>query len=133
MAEREPAAVDACAGTESAPAPSWRVVLIRAAGLVLLCHALPIAVAVWSWLFIELRGPRECVDCDALEGFFLLLVVAMVAVSLAVGQVLTGVLVMARMRRPVVIGLIAGATGLLLTAGIVVQLLSWLVVVIVPF
>jgi hypothetical protein len=106
------------------------VVLIRAAGLVLLCNALPIVFAVWIWVYVAQQRPGECVDCNAFVGLFMVVIVGTVAVSLAFDLLLAGVLVLARMRRPVVVGLIAGATGLLLTAAVVLQLLSWLVDVI---
>jgi hypothetical protein len=61
-------------------------------------------------------------ECGAFDGVFLVLIVGTVAVSLAVGLLL----VVARVRRPRLIGLVGGAPGLLLSAFTVLQLLDWL-------
>jgi hypothetical protein len=102
-------------------------VLARAAGLVLLCNAIPIVGAGCTWLLIVQRSTDQCVDCHVFDGLFLILIVGTVAVSLAVGLLLVGILVIARVRRTRLIGLVGGATGLLLSGCTVLQLVSSLV------
>jgi hypothetical protein len=100
-------------------------------GLVLLCNLIPVAGAGYTWLLVEQRSTLQCVDCHAFDGLLLVLIVSTVAISLAVGLLLAGILVLARVRRVRLIGLIGGATGLLLSAYTVLQLVTWLLGLIV--
>jgi hypothetical protein len=125
VAQPEPT-LDVPIRTDAGRARRWWSILARATGLVLLCHAIPIAGAGYTWLLIEQRSTHQCVDCHAFDGLFLVLIVGTVAVSLAVGLLLAGILVLARLRRPLLIGLVSGATGLLLTAYTVLELMNWL-------
>jgi len=130
MAQSEPA-VDAADHSCPAPARPWWSVLARAAGLVLLCNVIPLAGAGYTWLVIRHPSRHECTECGAFDGVFLVLIVGTVAVSLAVGLLLVGALVVAWVRRPRLIGLVGGAPGLLLSAFAVLQLLYWLLGLIV--
>ena len=105
--------------------------LARAAGLVLLCNVIPLAGAGYTWLVIRHPSRHECTECGAFDGVFLVLIVGTVAVSLAVGLLLVGALVVAWVRRSRLIGLVGGAPGLLLSAFAVLQLLYWLLGLIV--
>jgi hypothetical protein len=124
MARSEPT-LDVSTRSDGRPVERWWSVLARAAGLVLLCNAIPIAGAAYAWLLVGQRSTHQCVDCHAFDGL-LLLIVGTVAASLAVGLLLVGILVLARVRRTRLVGLVGGATGVLLSAYTIVLVVSWL-------
>jgi len=125
MAQPEPT-VDAPNHSGTAPSRQWWSVLARGPGLVLLCNVIPVVGAGYTWLMVRSPSRRECMECGAFDGVFLALTLGTVAVSLAVGLLLAGALVVAGVRRPRLIGLVGGASGLLLSAFTVLQVLYWL-------
>lgn len=96
----------------------WWVVLARAEGLVLLFHVLPMAGAVYSY----------STPTDPAVAPLILVIIIVVAASLGVDLLLAAVLVAAGMRNVGRVGLIAGGTGILLTAYTLVTAANELVV-----
>jgi hypothetical protein len=90
-----------------------RAVLLRAGGIVLLCHIVPAAAVA---LGLNYRSYQDnCTECGAFDGIFTVVIAMLVAASLSVGLLLVVILVAARMHQPVRVGLIAGSTGIFLT------------------
>jgi hypothetical protein len=120
MGTPDPAPIDRPSAIDRPPAVErrWRAVLLRAAGIVLLCHAVPAAGVGIVWL-----GPfphdyaANCTECGAFDGIIAIALTALVAGSLGIGLILAAILVAARMRNPVRVGLVAGVTGIFLTIG----------------
>jgi hypothetical protein len=125
MGTPDPAPTDHPQPTAERP---WMAVLLRAAGIVLLCHAVPATGVGIVWLGLNHRAyAASCTECGAFDGILTIAITILVAGSLGVGLILALILVAARMRRPVRAGLIAGATGIVLTAGTLVVAVASLV------
>ena len=108
-------------------ATTIRGAFLRAAAIVLLCHVIP-ATAIGAWgLYTGLRDRQpSCTECGAFDGLLALGVTVVVGGSIGVGLLLAMILVAAGMRRPLRVGLIAGATGILLSLASIASLVEWL-------
>jgi hypothetical protein len=108
--------------------PRWQPagfrVFVRAAGIVLGCHLLPLGVAA-RWLSpIPHSATPTCTECGAFAPMVMMAVSAVVAASIGTGLLAATVLLAVGMRQPTRIGLLAGTTGIVLSLGVIASVVE---------
>jgi hypothetical protein len=117
------------AGRQRAAALGPGGAFLQAAGIVLLCHVIPVATVTALWLYLGFGDHQpSCTECGPFAGIIMIGATVVVFGSILADLLIALILVAARMRRPLQIGIIAGVTGILLSLGSVAHLIDeWLI------